>query len=304
MDAPLNGNGRGGGRMRELLLSLPSLVWLIVFLLVPTLMVFAIAFRSADPYGGIGDGWTFEILRRMANPNYPHIIWRTVWLSVVATVVCLALSVPVGYCLARISPRWRQWIMLGIVVPFWTNFLIRVFAWKSILHTGGSFRGALVWLGLIGEDQPLLYTSGAILLVLIYTHLPFAILPLYAAAEKFDFSLLEAARDLGSSSLGAFFRIFLPGISRGLATAAIMVLVPCLGSYVIPDLVGGATSEMIGNKIAQYVYTERNLPRASALSAILTVVVVALLLAFLYWNNRRARSADEVEPKGKEGIFS
>ena len=292
------------GRRSELLMTLPSLAWLTVFLLLPTLMMFAIAFRPADPYGGIGDGWTLETLIRMASPNYPGIIWRTLWLSVVATAFCLTLSIPVAYCLARISERWRQWIMLGVVVPFWTNFLIRVLAWKSILHVNGSFRGFLVWIGVVGEDQPILYTSGAILLVMIYTHLPFAILPLYAAAEKFDFSLLEAARDLGSSSFGAFARIFLPGISRGLITAGIMVLVPCLGSYVIPELVGGASSEMIGNKIAQYVFTERNLPRASALSAILTVVVVALLLAFLYWNHRRGRTRDEPESTGKEGMFS
>lgn len=291
-------------RTREWFLSLPSLAWLVVFLLIPTLMMFAIAFRPADPYGGIDSGWTLDTIIRMANPNYPSIIWRTIWLSVVATLICLAVSVPVGYCLARISPKWRQWIMLGIVIPFWTNFLIRVFAWKTILATGGSFRAALVWLGVLAPDQPLLYTSGAILLVMVYTYLPFAILPLYASAEKFDFNLLEAARDLGSSSLGAFFRIFIPGISRGLVTAGIMVLVPCLGSYIIPDLVGGATSEMIGNKIAQFVYTERNLPRASALSAILTVVVVALLLAFLYWNNRKQKDSGEDAPRGKEGIFS
>ncbi|MCC8167517.1 MAG: ABC transporter permease [Planctomycetes bacterium] len=297
-------NGSKRARLREWLLSLPSLAWLIVFLLVPTLMMFAIAFRPADIYGGIGQGWPWETLFNMANPNYPAIIWRTIWLSVVATAICLAISVPVGYCLARINPRWRQWIMLLVVVPFWTNFLIRVFAWKSILATGGSFRATLVWLGFIGEDQPLLYTSGAILLVMVYTHLPFAILPLYAAAEKFDFSLLEAARDLGSNSLGAMYRIFIPGISRGLVTAGIMVLVPCLGSYVIPDLVGGASSEMIGNKIAQYVYTERNLPRASALSAILTVVVVALLLAFLIWRRRRDENRDTPESSGQEGIFS
>lgn len=304
----VNAGSKRSERTREWLLTLPSLVWLIVFLLIPTLMMFAIAFRPSDPYGGIGTGWTLDTILRMANPNYPGIIWRTIWLSVVATVVCLTISVPVAYCLARISPRWRQWIMLGIVIPFWTNFLIRVFAWKSILATTGSFRGTLVWLGILAEDQPLLYTSGAILLVMIYTYLPFSILPLYAAAEKFDFSLLEAARDLGTTSLGAFFRVFLPGISRGLVTAGIMVLVPCLGSYIIPDLVGGATSEMIGNKIAQYVYTERNLPRASALSAILTVVVVALLLAFLLWSNRR-RSTETGEPavdrkRMKKGIFS
>ncbi len=290
---PLDQETPLSSRAVELLLTLPSLAWLIAFLVIPTLIVFAIAFRPADPYGGIGAGWTLDTLRQMASPNYPTIIWRTIWLSVAATIICLLISVPVGYCLARISERWRQWIMLGVVIPFWTNFLIRVFAWKTILHTNGYFRSFLVWIGVLGEDQPLLYTSGAILLVMVYTHLPFAILPLYASAEKFDFSLLEAARDLGSSSMRAFVKVFLPGISRGLATAAIMVLVPCLGSYVIPDLVGGATSEMIGNKIAQYVYAERNLPRASALSAILTVVVVALLLAFLYWSYKRKQDQED-----------
>ena len=277
-----------GGKLTEWLLSLPSLGWLILFFLAPTLFVFAIAFRPADPYGGIGEGWTFDTLAGMANPNYPAIIWRTVWLSFAATAICLALAVPVGYCLARVSVKWRQWAMLFVIVPFWTNFLIRVFAWKSLLHTDGMLRRSLVWIGLIGPDQPLIYTSGAVLLVLVYTYLPFAILPVYAAAEKFDFSLLEAARDLGANSLTAFRRIFMPGISRGLVTAGIMVLVPCLGAYVIPELVGGPTSEMIGNKIAQSVYMERNLPRASALSAILTVVVVALLLAFLRWSSRKA----------------
>ncbi|MDR1612516.1 MAG: ABC transporter permease [Planctomycetota bacterium] len=290
MSARTGGNGRNGrGRFNELLLTLPSLAWLGVFFLVPTLIVFAIAFRPADPYGGIGDGWTFETIRRMASPNYPAIIWRTVWLSAVATLICLTLAVPVGYCLSRIDRRWRQWVLLLVVIPFWTNFLVRVFAWKSLLATNGSFRLALVWLGALSGDQPILFTPAAILLVLVYTYLPFAILPVYAAAEKFDFSLLEAARDLGASSGRAFFRVFLPGISRGLATAGIMVLVPSLGSYVIPDLVGGATSEMLGNKIAQYVYTERNLPRASALSAILTLVVAALLLLFLWWSLRRNR---------------
>ena len=282
-------DGRQGSRIGEFLATFPSFGWLCLFFLVPTLIVFAIAFRPADIYGGIGDGWTLETLFRLFTPNYPAIIWRTIWLSVVATVVCLTLAVIVGYCLARIDRGWRPWIMLMVVVPFWTNFLIRVFAWKTVLHTNGPFRRALVSIGLVDSDQPLLFTSGAVLLVLIYTYLPFAILPVYAAAEKFDFGLLEAARDLGSTSTRAFVTVFLPGIRRGVATAAIMVLVPSLGSYVIPDLVGGTESEMIGNKIAQYVLTERNLPRASALSAVLTVTVVVVLLALLWLGNRRRR---------------
>ena len=281
-------------RMGEILVSIPSLGWLCVFFLVPTLTMFAIALRPSDLYGGIGEGWTLDTLARLFSPNYPAIVWRTIWLSVAATVICLILAVPVGYCLARINRRWRQWIMLFVVVPFWTNFLIRVFAWKTLLHTNGTLRTFLVHIGLVEPDQPLLYTSGAILLVLVYTYLPFAILPVYAAAEKFDFSLLEAARDLGSTSLQAMIRVFMPGISRGLSTAGIMVLVPSLGSYVIPDLVGGTSSEMIGNKIAQYVYTERNLPRASALSAVLTLTIIILLVVFLWLNHRRGAKGGDV----------
>ena len=287
---PPRPNGGDPGLAEELILTLPSFTWLVVFILVPTLVVFAFAFRPSDPYGGIGEGWTLDTIVRLASPSYPSIIWRTIWLSAAATGICLALSVPVGYCLARLPSGWRQWAVLGVMAPFWTNFLIRVFAWKTILATNGPIHSLMVWSGVLTPNQPLLFASGAILMIMVYTHLPFAILPIYAAAEKFDYGLLEAARDLGSSSCGAFFRVFLPGVSRGLATAAVMVLAPCLGSYVIPDLVGGASSEMIGNKIAQYVYTERNLPRASALSAILTVVVVAMLLWSLWWNLRRSHN--------------
>jgi spermidine/putrescine transport system permease protein len=269
------------------MLTLPSLGWLMVFFILPSLIIFAIAFRTADAYGGIGDSWTLETILRLVNPNYPGIIWRTIWLSVSNTVICLAVSIPVAYYLARMDRRWRQWAMLLVVVPFWTNFLVRVFAWKTLLHTDGTLRHFLVWTGILGADQPLLYNSGSILLVLVYTYLPFAILPLYAAAEKFDFNLLEAARDLGASSPHAFFSVFMPGISRGIVTASIMVLVPSLGSYVIPEMLGGVDSDMLGNKIAQYVYTERNLPRASALAAVLILTVLIPLLGMMYINNRR-----------------
>ncbi|MDR1536371.1 MAG: ABC transporter permease [Planctomycetota bacterium] len=272
------------------------MAWLLAFLLAPTLLVFAFAFRRATPYGDIGDGWTLDTIIHLASPNYPAVVWRTIYLSAAATCLCLALAVPVGYCLARLAPRWRQLAILAVTAPFWINFLIRVFAWKSILAIGRPLHSLLARLGAIEPNQPLLYTGWAVLLVMIYTHLPFAILPIYAAAEKFDFNLLEAARDLGSSAAGAFRRVFLPGISRGLLTAGIMVAVPCLGSYVIPDLVGGTRSEMLGNKIAQYVYLERNLPRASALSAILTLTVVALLLGFLRWSDNRLRQRLDAAP--------
>jgi len=264
-------------RLHEWAVSLPSLLWMAAFFAIPTALVFALSFRPADTLGGIGDGWTWETWRHLSNPNYPSILWRTVWLSLATTAACVLLALPCAYAMARAPARWRTVLATLIILPFWTNFLIRVFAWRQILHPEGALKHLLVTLRLAGPDTLLLYNSGAVLLVSIYSFLPFAILPLYAAAEKFDFSLIEAARDLGARGLRAFVSVFVPGIRRGLVSATLMVFIPALGSYVIPDLVGGPTSELLGNKIAQRTFFDRNLPHASALSALLAVGVLAPL---------------------------
>ena len=261
-------------KLSEWLVTLPSFVWLLVLFLIPTVLVFAITFKPATPYGGIGEGWTLETLRTLGNPNYPAIIWRTIWLSVLATALCILLATPMGYYMARVSPSRRRLMLLLVILPFWTSFLVRIFAWKVLLHPEGALKHALVFLGLLSPETSLLYNAYAVLLVMVYTELPFAILPIYAASEKFDFRLIEAAKDLGASSFRAFRSVFLPGIRVGLLTAFLMVFIPSLGSYVIPDIVGGPTSEMIGNKIAQRTFVDRNLPHAAGLSAFLTVAVL------------------------------
>ena len=261
-------------KLSEWLVTMPSFVWLLLLFLVPTALVFAITFKPATPYGGIGEGWTLETLRTLGNPNYPAIIWRTIWLSVLATALCILLATPMGYYMARVSPSRRRMMLLLVILPFWTSFLVRIFAWKVLLHPEGMLKHALVFLGLISPETSLLYNAYAVLLVMVYTELPFAILPIYAASEKFDFRLIEAAKDLGATSFLAFRKIFLPGIRVGLLTAFLMVFIPSLGSYVIPDIVGGPTSEMIGNKIAQRTFVDRNLPHAAGLSAFLTVAVL------------------------------
>lgn len=266
--------------LRELLLTAPSFGWLVALFVVPTLVVFAIAFKPADVLGGIGPGWTLETWRHLGNPNYPAIIWRTLWLSAATTAMSVLLAVPAGYYMARAPQRWRQPLMLLVVVPFWTSFLVRVFAWKTLLHPDGMVKRLLVAARLVGEDTSLLYQPETVLLVLVYTYLPFAILPVYAAAEKFDFSLMEAAEDLGAPRFQAFVSVFLPGIRRGLLTAVAMVLIPALGSYVIPEIMGGTNSEMIGNKIAQRTFVDRNLPHASALATLLTLAVLLPLVLY------------------------
>jgi len=278
-------------RRAEWLTSLPTLAWLGLFVVVPTLLVFVIAFRPANPYGGIGSGWTLDTIRALWTPSYLAIAWRTLWISLVTTVICLVLALPTGYSIARASTKWRNRLLMLVIIPFWTSFLVRVFAWKSLLHPDGPVKRVLESLGLAGPETTLLYHPTAVVLVMVYTFLPFTILPIYAAAEKFDFRLLEAARDLGAGPLQAFRRVFLPGIRRGILTAFLVVFIPALGSYVIPDLVGGPGGEMLGNKIAQRVFTDRNLPHASALSAVLVLAVLAPLVAVLALQ-RKSKKAD------------
>lgn len=275
-------------RKNEILLTAPTLLWLAVFFAVPTLAMVAISFRPPTLYGGVGEGWTLDAWKALANPSYPTILWRTVWLSLVTTGVCLALALPIAFLLGKTQGRWRHILLMLVIVPFWTNFVIRVAAWRIMLHPEGLLRQLLLSSGWISPDTLLLYNEGAVLMVMIYTHLPFAILPLYAAAERFDYSLLEAARDLGASAFGAAWRLFIPGVSRGLLTAMALVLIPALGSYVIPDLVGGPTDEMIGNKIAQRTLGDRNLPQAATLSVALLLLTMAPILA-AYFINRKER---------------
>jgi spermidine/putrescine transport system permease protein len=276
-------------RTREVLVSFPSLFWLSLFFIVPTLFVFAIALKPANPYGGIASGWTWDNLRSLVNPNYLAVAWRTLWISVLSAAVCIVLATPIGYYLARVTAKWKSFFLMLIIVPFWTNFLIRIFAWKVLLHPEGAIKKVLAFSGLVGPQTSLLYNAGAVVLVTVYTFLPFTILPIYAAAEKFDFQLLEAARDLGAKRLQAFARIFLPGIRRGLITAVLFVFIPALGSYVIPDIVGGPSGEMIGNKIAQRVFVDRNLPQASALSVVLILSVLAPLVTVMVLQRKREK---------------
>ena len=286
--------------IEEKFITLPSFTWLIIFFLIPTVLVVFISFCTSDPYGNIGKGFSLNAYSEITNISFLIIVGRTIKLSIFTTVICLAIGIPVAYSMARMEKRWQQNFMLLIIIPFWTNFLIRIYAWKVILHPEGFLKQFLVFLRLVQESSSLLYNEGAVLLVLVYTYLPFAILPLYSASEKFDFQLLEAARDLGSSNLKSFVKIFLPGISAGIISAVMVVFIPALGSYVIPDMVGGPTSEMLGNKIAQRVFTDRNLPKGSALSTILILAfVIPPLIQLIIRKSKRPAKISPVGVLGK-----
>lgn len=265
-------------RRQEMTATFPSFVWLALFVAAPTLLVLAIGFRETSPAGGIGERWTLSQFDVFTEKSTLLLLWRTLWISALTTFFCIILALPVAWFIARSGRVWRQRLLLLVIVPFWTNFLIRVFAWNQILHSEGALAKFLRAVHLLGENDSLLFNSGAVVLVSVYTYLPFAILPLYAAAEKFDFALLDAARDLGASAFHSFRAVFLPGIRKGIVTSLVIVFIPMLGSYVVPDLVGGTDGQMIGNKIAQRNFADRNLPAASAMSAVLTLFVLAPML--------------------------
>lgn len=287
-------------KISEILLSTPSILWMSIFFLIPLIFIIAISFRPSDIMGGIGSGWTLQTWRTIGNPNYPDIIVRTLWISAATAVICVFLALPCAYAMARMTLRWRNVMTTLIVLPFWTSFLIRVFAWRILLHPDGMVKHILVFLKLSTPDAMLLYNSWAILLVSVYTFLPFAILPIYASAEKFDFSLIEAARDLGAKGTRAFMSVFVPGVRQGVVSAILMVFIPALGSYVIPDLVGGPDTELIGNKIAQRTFVDRNLPHAAALSTLVTAGVLLFLTLWVFYSRYQAKRTAE----GREGLFS
>lgn len=268
--------------------TLPVTLWLTLFFVVPSVIVVLFSFMKKGLYGGVEFHFTLDAYRALLNPAFLKVVWVTLYLSVISTVITLIMAIPVAYFLAR--SKHRNTLLFFIIVPFWTNFLIRIFAWIAILGNNGFINNLLLQTGLVSDYVQLMYNQAAVVLVTVYTNLPYAILPLYANVEKFDFSLLEAARDLGATKVQSIFRVFLPNIRAGIMTAVIFTFIPDLGSYAIPQLVGGADSYMVGNIIARELTVNRNWPLSSAMSVILTGVTTAAIMIFM---NRSSGKPDD-----------
>lgn len=267
-------------RRSEWLLSMPSLAWMLLLFAVPAVVLFSMAFRPADMTGGVGAGWSMDAWQVFQQPGLSEVVWRTIWISGLVTLACVVLAVPVAWRISRASLPWRGWLLLLVVLPFWTSFLIRVYAWRVLLQTSGPVSTLLQWLHVIDDNAMLLYNPAAVVTVMVYTYLPLAVLPIYAAIEKFDPALLDAAHDLGATPVRAFFNVVLPSIRGGIVAAALIVGIPSLGSYVVPDMIGGVDAEMLGSKIGQRLFGDRNLPQAAALTAALALLSMpAVLLA-------------------------
>jgi spermidine/putrescine transport system permease protein len=273
----------GGLARRPLLagsaLLAPGAGWLVVFFAAPMLLMLAYSVMPRGRYAGVEPGFTLEHYRRFFEPLYLGILGRTVAWSAVATAICLLLGYPVAWVIAR-SRRRRGLLLFLVVLPFWTSFLVRIFAMIFLLRDTGLVNALLLRAGLVAVPLTLLYTPFAVLAGLVYGLIPFMVLPVYASLEKLDPALLEAAESLGAHPAARFFRVVLPLSLPGVIAGSLLVFVPALGTFVTSDLLGGARQVMIGNLVQNQFTVARNWPFGSAASFVLmALVLVAVLLS-------------------------
>ena len=259
----------------------PSAIYLLIFFLLPLVIVLLVSLGKRGPMGTVVYDWNVDNYARFIDPIYVKIFVRSVWIATANTVLCLVFGYPFAYYIARRPKRWRNMLMLLVMLPFWTNFLVRTYAWMIILRDSGLINSLLMLTGIITEPLPLLFNQNAVIVGLFYGYLPFMVLPLYASIEKVDFSLVEAAQDLGANALTAFRRVVLPLTVPGIVAGAIITFIPSLGAYVTPDLLGGAKAMMIGNLLQQQFLEVRDWPFGSAVGFILMVTV--LLATMIYF---------------------
>jgi spermidine/putrescine transport system permease protein len=282
-------NARFRERLGKWLVSTPPLAYLLFFFAIPTLIMVLASFRTPGEFGGLAplveDG-TVDLnvdsyVRFFTESVYAQIFVKSIWYALLTTVFCLLLAYPLAAVIARSPKKYRDLLLLLVILPFWSNFLIRVYAWMIILGPNAAMartvNGVLAWFG--HDPVPLLFSSFAVLVCLVYVHLPFMVLPLYANLEKHDRALLDAAQDLGASAWQRFWRITFPLSLPGVYAGAALVFIPALGIFAIPDILGGPEDSLIGNVIKQQFLETRDWPFGSVLSIVLTVA--ALILAGL-----------------------
>jgi len=267
-------------RRRGFRLGLPGFAYLVIFFAIPLVMVFVYSFATRSSTGKtLLQDWNLNSYRRLAESIVVQIAWRSLWLAVLATVICLILAYPFAYFIATRRPAIRNALLVLVMIPFWSNFLVRTYAWRVLLGSDGPVSQLTSLLGL-GETR-ILFTPLAILIGLVYGFLPFMVLPLYAAIERIDWSLVEAARDLYASGWQAFRRVTLPLSRPGVVAGSILVFIPSLGAYVTPEILGGAKTTLLGSYIVQQFLAARNWPFGSALSfAVMAVMLAATLIYF------------------------
>jgi putrescine transport system permease protein len=290
---------------KRLVIGVP-LVWLLLFFVIPFLIVFKISFSWMQPiqpgYAPLF-AWVEETQRFMATLNLSNyqVLWQdslylstflySVKVAAISTVFCLLVGYPMAYAIARCGPSTRNLFLMLIILPFWTSFLLRVYAWVGLLKTNGVINNTLLALGVIDQPLTLLYTDFAVYIGIVYSYLPFMILPLFANLEKHDHTLLEAAADLGASPIKAFFRVTLPLSIPGIVAGCLLVFIPAVGEFVIPSLLGRTDQLMIGTVLSAQFFSARNWPVASAVAIVLLLMLLLPILLFQRYQRRELEAA-------------
>ncbi|MGV9595731.1 ABC transporter permease [Streptosporangium sandarakinum] len=265
----------------------PGLVFLAAFLLVPLALVLSYTLFRRGRFGGVVYEATGENFTRLLDPLYLDVVVGSLKLAGLATLIALLVGYPTAYLIAQLPRKWKTIALVAIVLPFWTNFLVRIYAWIVLLSGPGLVNSVLVKLGLVDKPLELLYNQGTIVTGLVYSYLPLMVLPLYAAIEKLDPQLREASANLGARPVRTFVSVTLPLTLPGVLTGCLFVFVPSFGNFVIPELLGGGRSIMVGNLIRDQFLKARDWPFGATLSlALLAVLIVLLLLQA--WSSRRA----------------
>ena len=263
---------------KKSLLSTPYILWTVLFTIVPLIIILIFSLSASSKIGSLSTDFTLDRYVQFFEPIYADVFFRSIKLSLYSTVLCLILGYPVAYIIANKKMRIRNFLILFIILPQWTNFLLRTYAWMSILKDNGPINAFLMNIGLIKEPLTLLYTDGAVLMGMVYNFLPYMILPIYTVILKIDKAYVEAARDLGASSAITFRKIILPLSMPGIVSGIIMVFMPAISTFVISDLLGGGHSMLMGNLIQNQFLAARNWQFGSAISMILIGIILITML--------------------------
>ncbi|MBS7072572.1 MAG: spermidine/putrescine ABC transporter permease PotB [Haemophilus parainfluenzae] len=268
--------------------------WLIFFVLIPNLLVLTVSFLTRDGSDFYALPFTLDNYANLFNPLYAQVLWNSLYMSGIATIICLLIGYPFAFMVSKINPKYRPFLLFLVVLPFWTNSLIRIYGMKVFLGVKGVLNTMLMDMGILSEPIRILNTEVAVIIGLVYLLLPFMILPLYSAIEKLDGRLLEAARDLGANAVQRFFRVILPLTMPGIVAGCLLVLLPAMGMFYVADLLGGAKVLLVGNVIKSEFLISRNWPFGSAISIGLTILM-ALLIFVYYRANKLLNKKVELE---------
>lgn len=290
MTTASTGSGRGAARRRALIgraaFAGPGLLYVTAFMTIPLLLIASYTVLTRGRFGGVKWEFTLGNFAKALDPTYLSILGDSLVIAGITTVLALLLGYPTAYGITRLPPQWRTVALVMVVLPFWSNFLIRTYAWIVLLNSQGPINSTLVSLGVIGAPLELLYNRGAVVVGLLYAYLPLVVLPVYAAIERLDPQLQEAARNLGATKARTFWDITLPLTLPGVMIGAIFVFVPSMGNFVVPELLGGGKTVMVGNLIRDQFLEARNWPFGAVL-ALAVVAFLVLLFAFQALVSRR-----------------